>query len=178
MCEAFKTFVCSKFSSVRGNKESWTFSSLLYWFCWDLRLDDRKIIFSSWIFHFNLFQSARVEAELVTDEAASVSPTMIYELLLSVLNAMTRDQPDVRIVKPSLVEPPRAVIRQPPCQAIAPLSEDAESDEEAISGNGRRLLATTVARNPYTGLLHPVIRPVYYPISTHYPRPYPTLVYG
>lgn len=119
-----------------------------------------------------MFQLARGESEAVADEATGVSPVMIYELLLSVLNIMTRDRADVQIVKPGMVEPPLAVMGQSPCQ----LREEAEA-EEAPAGNGRRLVATTVARNPYTGLLHPVIRPVYYPISTHYPR-YPTLVYG
>lgn len=49
-----------------------------------------------------------------------------------------------------------------PTDVVAEKTESSENNEEARNANLRRYLG--VAKNPYTGVLHYVRYPVYYPI--------------
>lgn len=87
-------------------------------------------------------------------------PEDTQELLLLVIKALSsyivkKPEPVPIIVQPAMT---MALAAPPPNSDMSA----AQSDSAPANGNGRRL--TTIATNPYTGLMHYVYYPTYYPM--------------
>lgn len=100
------------------------------------------------------------EVESISQEGMEIKSGGTQELLISVIKALSN-----HVAKKS--DPMHYVIVQAPAIAFAvanpPVNSEitkAQSDNLPTNGNGRRF--TSVAANPYTGLLHYVYYPTYY----------------
>lgn len=119
----------------------------------------------------------------VDEDGLKIRPGAARELLISALRVLAKDhkanhqKPKPKEMVLELgeevlpIEAPIAVIKQAPCRHNVDKNDSMGDDSNVpATKNGRRFVtaATGVAQNPYTGLLHYVQYPVYYPSYPYY----------